>query len=50
MKRNGYIITAPYSQQGGVASFVNSIKPCLKGNVKIFRRGKSESENFFKDV
>lgn len=50
MKKSNYVITAPYSQQGGVASFVNSVKPYLKGDVNIFRRGKSVSKSFFKNI
>lgn len=33
-----YIVTAPYSSKGGVAAFVNNIKPYLENN-KIFYRG-----------
>lgn len=51
MKKSEYIITAPFSQQGGVASFVNNIIPCLKGNPVVFQRGRSsKSINTFKRI
>ena len=39
------IIAAPYSKDGGVSSFIESIIPCFKNEVKVFYRGFNSNIN-----
>lgn len=44
-ENHNYLVTAPVTAQGGIASFVNNITPYLSGDVNIFHRGKSDGKN-----